>query len=667
MKRKIIEAAAAYLSGLFFASFFNRNIFLFISFAAITLLILRLKNAVLRDFAVISVSFAVGVGYFNLYTSLTYDKIISFNGTTGSFSGEVTDIKYYNGGFASYTLKGKINNDISAKANLYTNDIGAKYGDILTVPECEFSAFENTYIFNSEDYYKSENIFLSLNNKGNVELQRRNSRKLKNFLAEYRENMTDKFKIILGEDCGGFMVGMVFGEKQAVDGNLKTALYRSGIGHILSVSGLHVSVITAFIMLILRRTGLNRFLSFIIINIFMTLLVITANSPVSAVRAMIMLDFMYSARIFYRQNDTFNSLAWAAIIICTFNPYSIYSSGFMLSFAGTFGIGVFAPYMTKNMKTDTAFRKLKFSFVTALCTSVFVFPLSMYYFDETSLISPISNIVSVPLCTVSMLIGVIYVLTGGIFPIIYGAYIFIKPVIYISKKTADMSIFHISKGGYSAYVLLSLCAVCMAVYMIFGRRKILTAVIAVSFAVFSVYSTVCSLYRHNNLIISVLGKGTDATVIISFKNSTNIIDLSGYYRSPEYAAKYLDTNGIDSVDNLILTKNINSQYSAYLSELEYHKIKNFVRTENFSLDGNFKADFENGILTVDFDNNKIKISPAKSGTNSNGLDVFYGNIPKNSKPENGIFLDEYENYLLSGMNNFEIFVYSDGVYRIRRL
>ncbi len=665
MKRKIIEAAAAYLSGLFFASFFNWNIFFFISAAAVIALIMHIKGAVVRDFAIIILSFAVGIGYFRIYTNLGYDKIIKFNETNGYFSGEVTQIKTYDGDNASYVLKGKINNDVSAEIYVFMSNTGAEYGDIIDM-DCEFSAFENSYIFNSEDYYKSENIYLHADSPHNIKVYPQNSRKIKNFLAEYRENMTEKFKIILGEDCGSFMAGMIFGEKQSLNDNIKTALYRSGIGHILSVSGLHVSVIAAFIMFLLRKMRINRFLSFGIINIFMILLVIMANSPVSAVRAMIMLDFIYSAQLFYRQNDTFNSLAWASILICTLNPYSVYSSGFVLSFAGTFGIGVFAPYMTKNIRKDTVLQKLKYNILTALCASVFIFPFSMYYFDETSLISPVSNIILVPLCTASMITGVAYMLTGGIIPFIYSAYIFISPVIYLSEKSAEISFLQISKGSqYSAYILFGLCAVCTAIHMIFGKRKFLGTAVIMSFAVFSVFCTSYSVWRYNNFIVSVIGQGRNVSVVINYKGDTNIIDISGNYHSPQYIRKYLGVNSISSVNNLVITKNMNSLYSSYISELKYYKINNLSFSDDFSMKNSFSCEYKDGILVINFNNSKIILSPAKENNHYDGLNVFYGNLPPDIN--SNIYLGEYDNGEFSDMNNFEIIVYNDGVYRIRRL
>ena len=374
--------------------------------------------------------------------------------------------------------------------------------------------------------------------------------------------------------------------------------------------------------------------------------------------------------MFYRQNDTFNSLAWAALIICTVNPYSIYSSGFILSFAGTFGIGVFAPYMTKNMKRDTAVQKLKYDFTTAVCASVMIFPFSMYYFDETSLISPISNIILVPLCTVSMLIGIVYILTGGLIPIIYAAYIFIKPVIYLSEETASVNTLHISKGSeYSAYILLCLTAVCVAVHMIFGKRKLLTAVISVSFVMFSAFCTAYSAWRYNNFIISVLGKGTNASAVICYKGDVNIIDLSGNYKSPEYIRKYLDINGIGDINNLVLTKNISSLYAPYMHDFEYYKINNIIKSDDgFGMDGGFSADYCDNVLSVDFSDCTIVLSPAKSGKEYGGLNIFYGNIPSSADiHHDSIYLDEYDDHELSGMNNFEIIVYSGGVYRIRSL
>lgn len=117
----MIGAAAAYMAGLFFASFFHnaKIVLIFAAAAAILALIYIRKGFKLCDFAVIALFFAVSFSAEQLYTHFYYDRIIVYDGQNGSFEGEVADVKYYSGDNALYTLKGKINGVQPAKINYY--------------------------------------------------------------------------------------------------------------------------------------------------------------------------------------------------------------------------------------------------------------------------------------------------------------------------------------------------------------------------------------------------------------------------------------------------------------------------------------------------------------------------------------------------------------------
>ncbi|MDE6092172.1 MAG: ComEC/Rec2 family competence protein, partial [Ruminococcus sp.] len=347
MKRKMIGITAGYVSGLFFASFFTDLWHLLIPagiFLAFVLIGIQNKFSV-NDFAMVAISFALAFVSGEIYTHFLYNDIISYNNKEGNFSGIIEDYDSYDNDKARYILRGKINGVCTARVSFYSDELDAEYGDKVIIENCTFKKMTGDYLFDSESYYKSDRIFLTAEKADGVTVEKRNSYRIKNFLMDYRERIISDFRIVLGDDCGGFLAGMVFGEKSILDGSIKTSLYRTGIGHVMAVSGLHISVMAMFVMLILNFFRINKFVSFGLVNIFMLFMVTMANSPVSAIRAMIMLDIAFSAKLFLRQNDTFNSLAIAVLLICLENPYAVYSSGVQLSVAGTFGAGVFAPYM----------------------------------------------------------------------------------------------------------------------------------------------------------------------------------------------------------------------------------------------------------------------------------------------------------------------------------
>ncbi len=691
MKRKMIAITAGYLSGLFFASFFTDLWHLLIPFGIFLVFVLigKQKGFSINDFAIVAVSFALSFMSGETYTHFVYNDIISYDNKAGSFSGVVEDYDCYDNDKARYIINGKINGVRKAKISFYSDILDVDYGDTVSIGNCTFRKISGDYLFDSENYYKSDRIFLTAENADGIITENVDSRKIKNFLMSYREKIISDFRITLGDDCGGFLAGMVFGEKSILDSSVKISLYRTGIGHVMAVSGLHISVMAMFVMMILDFMKINKFLSFGLVNIFMVFMVTMANYPVSAIRAMIMIDIAFSAKLFLRQNDTFNSLAIAVLMICLENPYVIYSSGFWLSVVGTFGIGVFAPYMVKNLPNVKIYNRIIRLFLTMLCTSLAIIPVSMIYFDEISVISPLINIFVVPMCSFCMVLGMVYTITGGfIIPVLQSAGGIIKIILFIVGKVSDFKFTYILCGNDIVLKIALICAVTVIMVKVATENR---KYIAISIAL-TVCITVCgsSFYRsisRDVFTVAVLGKGNNASAVISYKSRNYVIDLSGHYKNPQYVGKYLSENDIESVDCILLTSNIHSLYSSYSSELESTDIDNWFVTGNTVpyKNGNFTffddngCQIENSDYKISYDGEALKITfgksemcliSAKSEVPANsGLNVFYGNIPKDSEmmcDGKSIYLDEKEavSYQYAGMNNFKTEMSADGTYKI---
>lgn len=685
----MIGVTAGYLSGLFFASFFTdlRHLLIPAGIFLVFVLVGKQKGLSANDFAIVAVSFALSFMSGEIYTHFVYNNIVSYDGTEGNFSGVVEDYDCYDKDKARYILKGKINGECKAKVSFYSDNLDVHYGDTVNIGSCTFKKMSGDYLFDSESYYKSDRIFLTAENADNIVTENKNSRKIRNFLMNHRENIISDFRIVLGDDCGGFLAGMVFGEKSTLDGSVKTSLYRMGTGHVMAVSGLHISVMAMFVMIILSFLKVNKFLSFGFVNIFMAFMVTMANYPVSAIRALIMVDIAFSAKLFLRENDTFNSLAIAVLLICLENPYVIYSSGFLLSVSGTFGIGVFAPYMVKKLSDVTAYDRIIRLFITMLCTSLAVLPVSMIYFDEISLISPIANIFVVPMCSFCMVLGMVYTVTGFT-PVLWSAGGIIKIILFVAEKVSELKFTYISCGNDVAVKIALICAVVVVMVKIATENRKYTAI---SIAL-SVFVTACGSALYNNMnrdifTVAVLGKGSNASVVVSYKSRNYVVDLSGHYKNPQYVGKYLSENGIRSVDCIFLADDIYSLYSSYSSELESTDIEKWFITGNTvpCKNGNFTffddngCQIENSDYTIRYDGEALKIifgrsemclTSAKSEVPDNsGLTVFYGNIPKNSEmicDGKSIYLDEKEavSYQYAGMNNFKTEMSADGTYKI---
>ena len=658
----MIGAAAAYLAGSFFASFFEtgKAPALIIAAAAVMAAACLRMKLTRKDIAFLSVCFASAFSIFMMYTAFHYDGAMYYSQTDGSFTGTVSEIREYENG-ASYVLKGKIDGETSAEIMVYFYDLDAEYGDIINIGSCRFSAPKDSYLYKSNMSLRSQGIFLQADKTEDISVVHTHSHRLKNFLMRHRSRMTEQFRETLGDDAGSYLAGMIFGEKQGLDDDIQISLYRCGIGHILAVSGLHVSVAALFIMGLMKLLGINRYVIFALTELFLAVLVSMANSPVSARRAAVMMTFLCISGLLRRRNDTFNSLSAAVLLICVLEPYAIYSGGFLLSAAGTFGIGVFAPYMTNKLPGTAICGRLLRSFAAALCVSIIVTPLSIKYFGETSLISPFVNTALVPLCTLAMVIGMIHVFTGGMISVIPISGGLIRFVISDTDKLSRLDIAHFSVRDEKLLNFVFICAAAViAVQILFSSRAFTAIAAAAACAAVFTGSLISSTDLRSRFTVAVLGDGANATVIVSLGGRSDVIDLCGRDSASQYVEKYLSEAGICDIGSFALTRGDTQQEESFSSITDNFAPQKYISGSDFSFSTDeYYMSYEERTLTVNYHGYTFVFAPAGEITRGD-MTVCYGGKNNGRRYGDIIFLGE-------DLNNFEMTLPGSGVCQIRRL
>ncbi len=140
----------------------------------------------------------------------------------------------------------------------------------------------------------------------------------------------------LFSDNAGIAKGMLFGDKDDVHYLTFLAFRRSGMLHLLTVSGLHVGVVCgAALRLIRGRRKWLRFLISTLLLLFFCLL--TGLSPAS-LRAAIMLLVVRFSRLLDRQDDPISEIGCALTLLLLVDPAFLTASGFCLSFGAIWGL-----------------------------------------------------------------------------------------------------------------------------------------------------------------------------------------------------------------------------------------------------------------------------------------------------------------------------------------
>lgn len=574
MKRKMVWVGTAWLAGLFMATTCRNSMTVWLLLAAWMLLgAFRLfRYLTTKQALCIGVSLTAAVGTVLAYTALVYRPAIAHDGAITTFSGSVTAVTVYDNDRASYQVKGSFADGASAKILVYTDDLGAQYGDVLHVAG-SFSAPEDTYFWNEASYYRAKGIFLKADSDAYVFCEPTDGSGLICTLQQYRERISIRICTLAGTQAGGMVSAMLLGTKDTLDAETETAFLHNGISHVLSVSGLHLVLLLSVWLWLSKRCRLHRWAAFGGSVIWVVLYALLVGTPVSILRAGVMFLLVQSAPLLFRRADTWNSLCIAGILLTFPAPYLIQDASFLLSMTGTFGIGVFAPWMTKRMRQSGGISRLVRQFAVMVCVSVCTFPVTLLYFREVSIVSPVANIVLIPIASLMLLLALVIFLTGGVGWIA-------KPVCVVLHLLYD-ALMLLAHGlqrlvpvtfpvGWELLPLLAgvLMAFVLVVFAFRRKQRAVSLATVTAFVVLLAGQTVYRLGEQNCFQITVLGKSTQAVVVLSYQGRTDVIDLTGNHANPDYVEVYLEERGVRRLNSLCLTKRSAQMRMTYASVLQ---------------------------------------------------------------------------------------------------
>ena len=699
MKRPALYIGLPYVLGLLIASRLDILSWSVILLTAVGIILYR--RSVWKYVVLSTLSCLIACCCYWHHDSVTAQKQKDFAGLEIIFTGQIIEKTVYSSGNADYLLKGRIDRgDTPAKIELFIDDDSFSYGDVLTIsgrPE----RIESSYLFDSEAYARSKNLFLcfDLDTETEVlEVHPLEKQTLFSIIYNWRMRMTERIQAHMPEDTGAMLTGMLFGDKTELRHSVKTSLYRTGIGHTLAVSGLHLDFLAMCISLLFSKFKGGRISKFVIIMLLCSLFMICAGGTVSVQRAFIMILISQSAKLFFREANAFNSLSIAVLILGIENPFVIHSPAFWLSSSGAFGIGVAAQYMTKNMPEKEFWHLLLKDLTAFTWTFVIILPVEVIYFREVSLISPITNLFLTPVCLLSILTGVLAIVFGceGIFAefFLHIADKLNSIVLEISDFFAGMSWTHLSTDSeilvflIFAGILLILCG-----QILFRSRKLTSVCAAVALTVTGIAVNLERISQVNDLKIAILGEENQCLLAVRHGSESVLFDMTGNYYAPDYAEVYLESTGVSRLESLYLCnpkEKAVRRYKEYLAFLLPEELWLMKKTE-FSMPKlpgceTYSAEQKELLFhgaKIEVSQKQIRIEYAEKifickndkSEISETPDILtvYGKS-KNIQPECGflLILDKNELYLPDSHtyldeNNLEVTISENGRCRVRRL
>jgi len=264
---------------------------------------------------------------------------------------------------------------------------------------------KNPYEFSFKEYYARQGIYSSvfIPKGGMLEIGRAkvgDHLRLAYFLQRYTLQTFERFGF-KGDELG-VILALMIGDKQFLDGDLKTMYANVGAMHILAVSGMHVALYYMVLvwLLFFMRGRWGRVIQNVIILLALWIFTFVAGFSPSIVRATVMFTFILVGKTINRSYNIYNLVAASFTTLLIYNPFYLYDVGFLLSYAAVISILLFYPFFKRWAPYPTILRWGYDLVAVSLAAQILTLPLILYYFHQFPLIFLLTNIILIPLTTV---------------------------------------------------------------------------------------------------------------------------------------------------------------------------------------------------------------------------------------------------------------------------
>jgi competence protein ComEC len=272
----------------------------------------------------------------------------------------------------------------------------------LTVRLKRVHGFMNPGGFDYEGYMFQQRIRARgyLRNKSRQQLLQENTGIS---LLRLRYKLGQRLRARLGQHpLGGIIIALVNGDRSGLKPEHWNVMRRTGTNHLMAISGLHIGLVAGLVFFVASRLWALPGRTVLIwpaakVGAVCALLAglvyaALAGFSIPTQRALIMLAIVLLGVIFHRRFVPSQYLALALLAVLLFDPLSVMSAGFWLSFCAV-GIILFSLQGDEQRSRLWRFGKIQ------IFIAIGLLPLTLVLFQQASLIAPLANFVAVPVFT----------------------------------------------------------------------------------------------------------------------------------------------------------------------------------------------------------------------------------------------------------------------------
>jgi competence protein ComEC len=241
-------------------------------------------------------------------------------------------------------------------------------------------------------------------------------------LLSLRERAHERIAQLLPDPEASLLQGILLGTRRGIPAKLYDDYNRTGTSHIIVISGSNIAIVAALFSLVFGRLmGKRPAYWLTVAGIVLYVLLVGADAAV--VRAGLMGGLFATAVYLGRRATAYVSLFAAAALLTLIRPLALWDVAFQLSFAATLSLILFTPALEQLLALTFAgfappeaalgpLRAVRVAVVVTAAAQVLTLPLILYHFGRLSLVSPLANLLVVPVQPGIMTVGGAATLAG---------------------------------------------------------------------------------------------------------------------------------------------------------------------------------------------------------------------------------------------------------------
>ena len=383
------------------------------------------------------------------------------------------------------------------------------------------------------------------------------------------------------------MRALVLGDRSQLSDELRAALSRTGTAHLISISGLHVTLLAGVLALIFSRFMTRRWANFLAMLFLLPYgALVGFNAPF--IRALITFALVCGAPLAGRPSDSATRLAAALTLYLLFKPLDVADTSFVLSYAASAGIVLLNPPLMALLGVDKlrgrprgsrgarllrrSLRYMAELLCTSLAAQLATLPFVIAFFGVQSLISLPANLVCVPLCMLGFLLGLAMLAVSLIAPPLAAWMALVPDALFqalnaVTRLSADLPAAVVLVGRYAPLLVLLHWFVVLAASELSRVPLRLRKFMPFALVLVAGCASLVTFLNAWDFGITFLDAGQADSAVVRTRGHTYLIDAGDTYTP---TADYLNATCLH-LDGVVLSHPHQDHAGGLLSVLETFK------------------------------------------------------------------------------------------------